>query len=101
MSFLERDGGKPAIILPAILDITMAAALKQDCQAAVAGGEGLVVDAGAVSLVSSPCLQVLAAAARALSVSGGPGLVYRDASDRFRKSVTGLALNAALGLGDT
>jgi len=86
------------LILSSILDLTAAAALKTSLREALAKGDGLAVDASAVSRVTSPCLQVLAAGMRAFTESGGPGLRIVTASDAFRDTVSGLGLAPMLGL---
>ncbi|HWA89410.1 MAG TPA: STAS domain-containing protein [Rhizomicrobium sp.] len=85
--------------LPSILDLTVASALKLDLQTALARGEGLTVDGEEVRRVTSPCLQVLAAAARAFAQTGGAGLRIRNASEALRETVAGLALGEAIATG--
>lgn len=86
------------LVLPAILDLTEAALLKNGLQDALAKGDGLTVDASKVSRVTSPCLQVLAAATRAFTESGGPALEIAFASEAFRDTVSGLGLSPQFGL---
>jgi chemotaxis protein CheX len=80
--------------LPAILDLTQAQALRSDLIAALVGGNEVAIDASDVQRVSSPCLQVLAAAAK-----GGAALRFDAMSDVFAGAVSCLALNGVLGLG--
>ncbi len=89
------------LILPSISDLTYAADLKGHLQAAVAMGEGLEVDAGEVQRISTPCVQVLVAGARAFAEAGGPGLHFSRVSTAFSDTVTGLALCKVLGLPET
>lgn len=99
MSYLKRgSSGKPLLVLPANFDLTAAAILKSDLQASLAGGEGLEVDASGVQRVTSPCLQVLASAAHAFAQAGGPAMSVSKPSPAFAETVSGLALNAVLGL---
>ncbi|HEY8950117.1 MAG TPA: STAS domain-containing protein [Rhizomicrobium sp.] len=93
--------GKPVLVLPALLDMTVAAELKRDLQSAYARGEGLDVDAGSVSRVTSPCLQILAAAAQDFAQAGGPGMAFTSLSPAFSETVAGLALSAPLGITET
>ena len=86
------------LVLAAILDFTETTGLKKTLQDALAKGDGLAVDAGAVSRVTSPCLQVLAAGVRTFTESGGPGLEIVAASDAFRDTASGLGLAPMLGL---
>ena len=88
------------IALPPILDLSGAASLKQQCQTAIAGGASLVMDASAVSKVTTPCLQVLAATSAALNQMGGATLTFTGASQSFRDSVTGLGLCGVLHIED-
>lgn len=89
------------LILPPISDLTYAAELKGHLQAAVAAGEGLEIDASEVQRISTPCVQVLVAGARAFAEAGGPGLRFARASAAFSDTVTGLALCKALGFPET
>jgi len=93
--------GKPVLILPAMLDMTVAPDLKRDLQAALSRGEGLHVDAGAVARVTSPCLQVLTAAAREFAQAGGPAMAFTSLSPAFSEIAASLALTAALGITET
>ncbi|MBS0471270.1 MAG: STAS domain-containing protein [Proteobacteria bacterium] len=86
----------PVFTLPAVLDLTQAAALKQELQAALAAAEGLTLDAAGVARVTSPCLQVLCAGIRAFAETGGPPLRIRNASDAFTSAVAALALEPLL-----
>jgi len=88
----------PVLKLPAILDLTQAAALKAELLAALAKGDGLDLDAGDVQRLTSPCAQVLASAVRAFAAAGGPSLVVSNASQSFHETVCGLALCEALGI---
>jgi anti-anti-sigma regulatory factor len=99
MSFMQDDGrGNFVLKLPSVLDLTAAAPLKLDLQAALAKGEGLVIDADAVRRVTSPCLQVLVAAARGFAQTGGAGLRFENVSQAFRETAAGLALDGALAI---
>jgi len=92
---------KPVLVLPAILDATVAAELKQELQLALGRGDGVDIDAGAVNRVTCPCLQVLAAAFRQFAQAGGPALTYTSISPAFSDTACGLALSEALGIPET
>ncbi len=87
-----------ALVLPAILDLPMAAGLLNDCRAALAAGEGLAIDARDVAKITTPCVQVLAAAKRAFAQTGGPALQITDASPAFRGAISDLALCGLLSI---
>ena len=59
----EDDQEMPRIELPAILDLTVAGDLKREFEDALAQGLGVEVDAAIVTRVTTPCLQVIVAAA--------------------------------------
>ncbi len=68
----------PTIALAPVLDLASASNLKQDLLEAFAGGDAVAIEAGEVQRVSSPCLQILAAAVvRGASVSN-PSAAFRD-----------------------
>lgn len=92
----ESDG----VVLPPVADLTAAAPLKSRLEAALASGSGLTVDASAVQRISSPCLQVLAAAVASFATAGGAALAIGDPSDAFRETVSVLGLTNALKLGE-
>ena len=56
---------RPALALPPVLDLIRADALHAELQACMSRDEALRIDGSAVELVSTACLQVLVAAARA------------------------------------
>jgi anti-anti-sigma regulatory factor len=95
-----QAGGVPQLVLPAVMDLTLVPSLQQNCQQALAAGAGLIIDAAAVSRISSPCLEMLVVAARNFAASGGPGLSFADASQAMRDCVVRLGLEAALPLGE-
>ena len=97
-STMNQMQARPVLMLPAVLDLTESASLKRSLQDSLVRGEGLAVNARHVSRVSSPCLQVLAAATRAFTASGGPGLRIEAASDAFRDTVSALGLAPLFGL---
>jgi anti-anti-sigma regulatory factor len=81
---------KDAFALPAILDITKAQELRGHMVDRLNVGP-LVVDASAVDRVSTPCIQVLLAAARS---ADGAGTSFRiaDASEALRAALVDLGL---------
>ena len=84
--------------LPAVADLTSAASLKSSLEQALSAGTGLVVDASSVQRISSPCLQILAAAKNTFLQAGGAQLTFRDPSAEFLETVSTLALETAMGL---
>jgi anti-anti-sigma regulatory factor len=84
--------------LPAVTDLTFAAILKQRSEQALAAGTGLIVDAADTQRISTPCLQVLVAAAAAFTKAGGPVLEISNPSEVFVEAVSTLGLDGALGV---
>ena len=76
--------------LPQILDLTYAKALR-DRMATLAGEHAIILDAGAVERMSTPCAQVLLAAARA-AVSARTSFRIVNASAVFRTALADLGL---------
>jgi anti-anti-sigma regulatory factor len=81
------------INLAPVLDLTAADSLKQELLTALAISGEVAIDAGQVQRVSSPCLQVLAAAAQR-------NARVTNASAAFRETAEALDLAAVLGLGN-
>ena len=79
------------IKLVPVLDLTAAEPLRRELLAAFAGGASVALDASQVQRVSSPCLQVLVAAARLNARVTG-------ASPAFEETARTLDLVSALGL---
>lgn len=93
-----KKEGAGRLVLPAILDLTAAPGLKDQTLAALGLGMGLTLDAEAVTRLTTPCLQVLAAAAIAAAQMGGPGLTIENAPPAFAEIVAGLGLSEILKL---
>lgn len=85
-------------VLPASLDLPQADALFRAVSAALAEG-GLMLDGAAVERVSTPCLQILAAAAAA-AASRGQAFRLHHASDVLRSAIDDLGLRHAIPLGE-
>ncbi len=66
---LTKRGKTAKIALPEVLDLSTAAPLKTALAAALEGDRPIVVDAGRVIRLSTPCLQVLIAAERAMKAA--------------------------------
>ncbi|OJT96030.1 MAG: hypothetical protein BGN82_06865 [Alphaproteobacteria bacterium 65-7] len=81
----------PTLILAPVLDLVQADTLKAELLAAFAQGAPVTLEAGAVQRVSSPCLQVLVAAARRGAVLVNPSAPLREVADA-------LDLSAELGI---
>ncbi|MGO8713522.1 MAG: STAS domain-containing protein [Rhizomicrobium sp.] len=85
--------GTPQLALPAVLDLTTGSELKRQLESALVKGCGLDIDAGQVQRVASPCLQILAAAAKSFVEAGGPALRFGAVSPEFRETVSTLGLD--------
>lgn len=85
--------------LPADLGLGAAEPLRAALVAAIDGGGALVLDGAAVERVSTACLQVLVAAARAAAAAG---LAFRitDPTPVLSGAVADLALQDALSPGE-
>ena len=79
------------IKLVPVLDLTAAEPLQRELLSAFADGGAVTLDASQVQRVSSPCLQVLVAAARL-------NARVTDASPAFEETARTLDLMGALGL---
>lgn len=88
----DIQDGTRTLHLPAILDLTRAADLKRELEAAVAAGGEVIVDASDVQRLCSLCLQLLVAARRCAA------LRIRASSQTFDDMAHGLGLSQALGL---
>ena len=86
-----------AIAIPAILDAGAAAALLQTLNEALGAAEGVSIQAGAVQRVTTPGLQVLAAAAKSFSEKG-VAFAYADPAQPLTDAAETLGLSRALGL---
>lgn len=84
-------GDTATLTLAASLDLTAAPGLRQDIAARLAEGP-LVLDAGAVARIASPCFEVLAAAAQSGKLHIAP------VSAAFGEAARALGLCAVLGL---
>jgi chemotaxis protein CheX len=78
--------------LPQILDLTAAKPLRDRLEALLSG-RAVIVDAGAVERMSTPCAQVLLAAARTAS-SAEVSFRSINASAVFRTALDDLSLNS-------
>jgi anti-anti-sigma regulatory factor len=95
MSDDRQDG---AFVLPAVLDLTAADALKKNLLGALAGGGAIIIDAAAVQRVTSPAFQIFAAAAKMRP----PGdLRFVNIPNIFRETAVTLGLGGLLGLTET
>lgn len=92
------SAGGAALALSPSLDLTEAEGLCQALRQGLLQG-GLVLDGSAVERVSTPCLQVLAAAAASAAASGA---VFRlcHASSALSTAISQLGLVAAIPLED-
>lgn len=91
--------GKAEVVLPAVLDLTTAAALRTSLLNAASVGSVVEVDAGAVQKITTPAFQVFAAAAKSLAGKGGR-LHFVRVPDAFRETADFIGLSGPLGLGE-
>lgn len=94
---LHYEGGK--VILPAVLDLTKAADLKDCLMGAMTVTPNVSVDATALQRITTPCLQVFVAAARDLQSEGG-SLSFSNIPDTMAQAVAILGLSSVLGLAE-
>lgn len=92
----EREAN--ALRLPAVLDLTVAGALKEQLEAALAASSSVCVDASGVQRVTTPCLQVLVAAARGVGEAGRPSIRLKALSPAMLEVIELLGVKKALGL---
>ena len=83
------------LCLPATLDAEAAEPLRQELLSSLAAGAALTLDGAAVARLSTPCAQVLVAAARTARAHG-QGFALRDASDALSESLALLGLDREL-----
>ena len=97
MTEAEPNAGPRVVALPAILDVSAAAALLQTLNDILGTGEGVSIEAGEVQRVTTPGLQVLAAAAKSFSEKGLP-FGYGNRASPLTDAAQTLGLGPALGL---
>jgi chemotaxis protein CheX len=78
--------------LPQVLDLTEARGLRDDMMALLQNGT-IVLDAGAVERMSTPCVQVLLAAGHAAEAANSQFQIV-NASDCFQAAVADLGLQS-------
>ncbi len=93
----KENGNKPAMVLPKVLDISSAGMLKNSLLSVIVDGATVELDAEQVQRVTTPCLQVLASAAKHSEVHGGE-LRIINVPDEFRSAVQILGLGEILGI---
>lgn len=96
--FAPPGGGVSKLVLPAVLDLTGAAELKHTIASALERGCGVDIDASEVRRITTPCFQVLAAAAGSYAKAGGPAMRFVALSLEFREIASTLALHESLGI---
>jgi anti-anti-sigma regulatory factor len=90
--------GTPQLVLPPVLDLTLVADIKRQLEEALARGAGIDIDASQVQRVTTPCLQLFAAAMKSFVQAGGPAMHFASLSSEFRETVTALGLETVLGI---
>ena len=79
---LTAKGNTAKIVLPEILDFSAAGSLKTALEGALSGGRSFKLDAKNVERLSTPCVQVLIAAERAMKAADVPFTLSKP-SDAF------------------
>lgn len=96
MSTLEANEGSGAsFVLPPVLDLPAAAPLKSRLLEALEKGNSLVIDAGAVQRITTPCLQVLASVAKT-GEAGGTSVRFHNVPEAFAEAARLLGLSQVL-----
>lgn len=88
------------LTLSPVLDIAAASELKQELLNAVASGGCINVDASAVQRITTPCLQVLAAAAKSTALAEGCRLRLHSVPHVLSETIRMLGLSETLGTGE-
>lgn len=88
------------IELPTVLDTAAAGALRQGLLEAIAAGGCVNVDASAVQRISTPCLQVLAAASKSAALVDGCRLRLHGVPPTMSETIHMLGLTECLGTGE-
>jgi anti-anti-sigma regulatory factor len=94
----DRQDGPAEFLLPAVLDLTAADALKQNLLGVLTGGGAITIDAGAVQRITSPAFQIFAAAAKTRSEGD---LRFINVPEIFRETAATLGLSKLLGITET
>ena len=93
------SGNKSSIRLEEILDIIGAERLHEDLKKAVVEADIVVLQASHVQRVTTPCFQLMLAAAKALAAKGGE-LVIEAPSDAFSAAMGDLGLTKELNINE-
>lgn len=88
------------IELPPVLDRAAAGALRQGLLEAVAAGGCINVDASAVQRITTPCLQVLAAASKSAALVDGCRLRLHSVPLVMSETIRMLGLAESVGTGE-
>jgi anti-anti-sigma regulatory factor len=97
MSFSVSEAGAAMFELPPVLDLPAAHDLSIRLQEVIAVSNHLVLDAANVQRFTTPCLQVLAAAALP-DASGNRAISIRNLPDAMSEAVAVLGLSTALAI---
>jgi anti-anti-sigma regulatory factor len=90
----------PALKLPPVLDTAAAGELKRELLEALGSGGCINVDASAVQRITTPCLQIMAAAAKSAAQSGGGRLRLHSVPQIVSETIGMLGLAETLGTGE-
>lgn len=92
--------GPVSISLPPVLDVAAAANLKRELLEVLASGNSVNIDAAAVQRITTPCLQVLAAAARSIAQAGGGRMRLHSVRTGLTETINMLGLAEILNTGE-
>jgi anti-anti-sigma regulatory factor len=93
------SAARPLVTLPPIANLTTAADLKQSLVDALDSGKGVEIDASEVQNITSPCWQVLVAAAKSFGEAATVmPFVVTKTSPAFLEAADTLGIRTALGL---
>ena len=99
MTMAPSSVGRPLVSLPPIANLTAAADLKQALVDALDSGKGVEIDASAVQNITSPCWQVLIAAAKSFSgATTAMHFAVSKPSAAFLEAARTLGIMQVLGL---
>lgn len=93
----DQGGEATVIALHPVMDLTTAAELKSALLSAIEKGAPIAVDAANVQRITTPCFQVLVAAAGDVQKAGG-SMKFLNVPDVFREPAETLGLSGLLGL---
>ena len=99
MSLDPSTSERSLVSLPPIANLTAAADLRHSLIDALHSGKSVEIEASAVQNITSPCWQVLLAAAKSFGAAGTPAsFVVTNPSTAFAEAASTLGIAQLLGL---